>query len=418
MVSVAAEQVAFGPFRLDIANAQLLRDGDELELRPQAFQVLKILTLNSGRYIGYDQMIREAWHGMLVSKHTVAVTVGEARKVLKEYGSWIGYRPKLGYRLEVPKSEELVRKGWHFYNRRTREGLEKALACFEQAALDDRTDFRAFEGIAESFLTLGTYGMRPPREMYPAFLDAHRHAVVLSGLTPELRCDWAHGLHMFERKFAEAEAEFLQARRENHNLAKVYARLSLLYTTLGRLDDGLEVLMQARAVDALWPPLPATEIAIRFCRREFDRAVACGKEALDLHPYLQLGRAHYAQALEYAGQMEEALTQYRLACVLFPDVSWLRALEAGCLARRGRTTEAAEILEELERIRAAEYVDAYYMGLLLDALERRDEAFQELERACEENSIGILLLNVDPKADSLRTDPRFSQVRNKLLGGA
>ena len=69
-------------------------------------------------------MIAEAWKGTHVSKHTVDVTVGEVKKTLGEYGRWITHRPKAGYRLEVPTSEELVRKGWHFFNRRTREGAE------------------------------------------------------------------------------------------------------------------------------------------------------------------------------------------------------------------------------------------------------------------------------------------------------
>src|SRR5215471_6765491 len=118
--------MAFGPFFLNAACTRLSRDNVELDLRPQALHVLKVLIQNSGKHVDYEQMIREAWEGTLVSRHTVAVTVGEVKKALREYGSWITYRPKLGYRLEVPHSEDLIRKGWHFWNRQTREGLEKA----------------------------------------------------------------------------------------------------------------------------------------------------------------------------------------------------------------------------------------------------------------------------------------------------
>ena len=51
-------------------------------------------------------MIREAWDGISVSRNTVAVTVAEVKKVLQEYGPWIRCRPKLGYRLEIPRGEE------------------------------------------------------------------------------------------------------------------------------------------------------------------------------------------------------------------------------------------------------------------------------------------------------------------------
>ena len=70
-------------------------------------------------------MIHEAWNGTLVSKHTVAVTVGEVKKILGEFGPWISYRPRMGYCFEAPHADDLVRQGWHCWNRGTREGFEK-----------------------------------------------------------------------------------------------------------------------------------------------------------------------------------------------------------------------------------------------------------------------------------------------------
>src|SRR5580698_1430834 len=181
------EQTVFGPFSVDLAARRLQRGESELILRPQAFRVLNVLILNSGRYVHHEQMIREAWDGISVSPNTVAVTVAEVKRVLQEYGSWIRCRPKLGYRLEVPRGEDLIKKGWHLWERRTREGFEKALACFEQAAEEDPSDFRAFEGMSICYLLLCTYGMRPPNHMYPKFLEAHNRAVALGGLTAALR---------------------------------------------------------------------------------------------------------------------------------------------------------------------------------------------------------------------------------------
>src|ERR1700690_2269496 len=95
------EQIIFGPFRLDTTTRTLLRDGRELELRPQAFHALRALIHNRGRYVGYAQMINQAWDGNLVSKHTVAVTIGEVKKILGEFGAWISNRPNLGSRRGV-----------------------------------------------------------------------------------------------------------------------------------------------------------------------------------------------------------------------------------------------------------------------------------------------------------------------------
>jgi tetratricopeptide (TPR) repeat protein len=401
------EQITFGPFRLDTTTTTLLRDGRELELRPQAFHALRALIHNRGRYVGYAQMINQAWDGNLVSKHTVAVTIGEVKKTLGEFGLWISYRPKLGYRLDVPHSDDLVKQGWHFWTRRTREGFEKALDCFQQAAIENPSDFRAFEGISLCYLLLGTYGMRVPREMYNGFLQAHRRAVELCGLTPERRADRAHGLHLFEHKLEEAETELLRAQEESPESPEVYVRLTMLYVTEGRLDDALNILLRARSTHSLWPTVPANEILIRFFRREFESAVACGKKALELHPYLYLGRLFYGESLEHSGKVSQALEQYQLAVIMSPDLPWLQAVQGACLAKHGHRKEAMAILAELLQVRKTQYVDAYFMAVLHDALGDRDQAFQELERAFHEKSPALFAMRVDPRLDNLREDTRF-----------
>jgi tetratricopeptide (TPR) repeat protein len=411
------EQITFGPFRLDATTTTLLRDGHELELRPQAFQALRALLHNRGRYVGYAQMINQAWDGNLVSKHTVAVTIGEVKRMLGEFGPWISYRPKLGYRLDVPHSDDLVKQGWHFWSRRTREGFEKALDCFQQAAIENPSDFRAFEGISLCYLLLGTYGMRMPREMYSGFLQAHKRAVELCGLTPERRADRAHGLHLFEHRLEEAEAELLQAQAESPESPEVYVRLTMLYLTQGRMDDALNILLRARATHSLWPTVPANEILVRCFRREFETAVACGKKALELHPYLYLGRLFYGESLEHSGKHTQALEQYRLAVIMSPDLPWLQAVEGACLAKHGRRKEALAILAELTQIRKNQYVDAYFMAVLMDGLGDPDQAFQELERAYHEKSPLLFALGVDPRLDNLRNDPRFAALLNRVLPG-
>jgi tetratricopeptide (TPR) repeat protein len=157
--------------------------------------------------------------------------------------------------------------------------------------------------------------------------------------------------------------------------------------------------------------LPAAEIMVRFCRRDFEGAAVCGKKALELHPYMQLSHVFYAEVLEALGRSEEALTEYGRATLICPDLPWLRALEGACLGRCGRRASGLAVLKELQRRRATEYVDAYYMAILREALGQRDQAFQELDRACEEGSTALSILGVDPKMDTLRADPRFGRPR-------
>jgi tetratricopeptide (TPR) repeat protein len=207
----------------------------------------------------------------------------------------------------------------------------------------------------------------------------------------------------------------LLAHRESPDTVTIYVSLTMLYAGTGRFEQALQALEQARVADPIWPTLSALKIFVYFAARDFNAAISSWTEALDLYPYLHLGRAYYAQALEYSGRVDEALNQYTTTCTFAPDVPWLRALEASCLARHGRRPEAEVFLEKLEVFRQSDYVDAYYMAVLREALSDRSGALLELERAVEENSATLFILDVDPKMDPLRSEPRFAAIRDRLF---
>ncbi len=315
----------------------------------------------------------------------------------------------------MPRSEELIKTGWHYSNRHTREGFEKAIQCFQQAAEEDPTDFRAYEGASTALIFMATWGMYPPRETYARFLDAHSHAVALRGLTPELRAGRAHGLHVFERKMEEAEAELLQSRSEKPGLSGIHVRLAMLYLAEGRFEEARVALTETSRTEALDPLVSSSWIVVNLCDRRYDEALVCGRKALELHPYHQLSRFFYADALECAERFEEALKEYRHSSIVSPDLIWLRAMEGSCLAKAGREEQALALLAELKQLRATEYVDPYHLAVFHDTLGLRDEAIGELQLACEDNSSMLHMLNVDPKLDSLRQDPRFADIVDQVF---
>jgi tetratricopeptide (TPR) repeat protein len=237
--------------------------------------------------------------------------------------------------------------------------------------------------------------------------------VALAGLRPELRCPRAFGLHVFEHRPCEAEGEFLRVLTQRPALASAYVRLALLYGATGRFDEALDTLARGAGVDPLLPTLAAAEVLVHCWRRDFEAAVAVGGRGVELHPHLQTVRVNYAQALQCAGRLEEALAQYQIASIIAPDVPWLRALEGACLAAMGRRNDAQAMLDSLEAVRHAEYVDAYHMAVFRSALRRPREAAAELERAFAENSAWLYALDVDPMLDSLRAEPAFRRSRRR-----
>jgi tetratricopeptide (TPR) repeat protein len=399
---------------VDLSTARVFRDGHEVSLRPQVFRVLQFLIQNPGRLIDYGEMLREAWGGARVSKHTVAVTVNELKAALREYGSWISIRTGYGYCLEIPESEHFMRVGQHFRTQSTRSGLYNALRCYEQVTTLEGANSRAWEELANLHLDIGFLAVRPPRDVHKSFLQAYHRAVTLQGLTPALQLGRALSLYLFEGKLTEAEAELVRIREAMPRLAETHVHLSVLYYMRGRTAEALEELQKAEMVDALLPRLAFAKPRLLLYCREVDAAGACAKQAVALHPNSPFTHINYGDVLDFAGE-PSALIQNRIASIIAPDVPWARAVEARCLARHGRSSEAFDVLTHLQQNRNTEYVDAYHMAFLLEALGKRDEAFQELERAYLEKSPSLAWLDLDTKSDPLRSDPRFAALRDRIF---
>jgi pimeloyl-ACP methyl ester carboxylesterase/DNA-binding winged helix-turn-helix (wHTH) protein len=91
----------FGPFQLDAAEHQLLRDGVEIPLPLKVFETLCILVGNSGRLLKKEELLQQLWPDTLVEENNLNKNVSTLRKALGEHStgqSYIETVPRVGYR--------------------------------------------------------------------------------------------------------------------------------------------------------------------------------------------------------------------------------------------------------------------------------------------------------------------------------
>jgi DNA-binding winged helix-turn-helix (wHTH) protein len=92
---------AFPPFRLDVANEQLWRDSDLLDLRPKTFEVLLYLAQNAQRLVTKRELLDSVWAGASVSEELLRGYIRELRDVLGDDAKkprYIETVPARGYR--------------------------------------------------------------------------------------------------------------------------------------------------------------------------------------------------------------------------------------------------------------------------------------------------------------------------------
>lgn len=91
----------FGPFRLDLEERLLLREGKPVQLTPKAFDTLLTLLENSGKVLEKEEMMRQVWPDTFVEEANLAVNISLLRKALgnrADGGHYIETLPRRGYR--------------------------------------------------------------------------------------------------------------------------------------------------------------------------------------------------------------------------------------------------------------------------------------------------------------------------------
>ena len=111
------------------------------------------------------------------------------------------------------------------------------------------------------------------------------------------------------------------------------------------------------------------------------------------------------------GAFSEAIAEFKQEKVPWEESVWMLGMT---YARIGQKDEARRILNGLQELAKQRYVSPSAFVLIHAALGEKDQAFAWLDKACEERDFDLCMLNVDPKLDSLRGDPRFQKVVERV----
>lgn len=98
----------FGPFRLDLAQRILLRNGQHIPLTLKAFETLCVLVKNSGRILEKEELLNQIWPDTFIEETTLAKNISTLRKVLADGDStkeYIETIPRRGYRFVAEVNE-------------------------------------------------------------------------------------------------------------------------------------------------------------------------------------------------------------------------------------------------------------------------------------------------------------------------
>ncbi|MGD2128458.1 MAG: winged helix-turn-helix domain-containing protein [Lysobacterales bacterium] len=94
---------AVGDFTLDLDRGSLLRDGEEVALRPKSYQILVYLVQHAGALAAKEELLAAAWPDVVVTDDSLTQCLIDIRKALGDSSrTMIRTVPRRGYVLELP----------------------------------------------------------------------------------------------------------------------------------------------------------------------------------------------------------------------------------------------------------------------------------------------------------------------------
>jgi len=184
-------------------------------------------------------------------------------------------------------------------------------------------------------------------------------------------------------------------------------------TFLALMGRRAEALAEITKIDQLDYGFSAahTESATYYELRDYPALIEASRRGLLLDPKDWLHHYTLGVGYEGTGKLPEAISEYQKAVELSNGDPNSTAALAHAFAVTGKKAEAEKILRDFERKSKSAHVSPYLMATMYASLGDKDRAFEFLEKAYQERSLGMTEdLKADLRIDNLRSDPRFQNL--------
>src|SRR5687767_8547696 len=98
----------FGPFRFDVRDRRLTREGQAVPLTPKAADLLLALLNGRGDVLSKQDLLKTVWADTFVEEGNLAFNIHAIREALREGTNGLRYVenvPRRGYRFAIPVRE-------------------------------------------------------------------------------------------------------------------------------------------------------------------------------------------------------------------------------------------------------------------------------------------------------------------------
>jgi TolB-like protein/DNA-binding winged helix-turn-helix (wHTH) protein/Tfp pilus assembly protein PilF len=286
-----------------VVEGSVLRSGERVRITAQLIEV------PPDRHIwahSYEGDLRDT----LTLQNTVARTIAEQIQAVLNKQEKAALEKS---RAVKPEAYEAYLKGRYFWNKRTGDGLKKAIEYFTVAIEKDPNYAEAYAGLADSYALSGDweYGILSPQDASLEAKAAATKALALDDGLGEAHTSRAFALDLYDWDWSAAETEYRRATALNPGYATAHHWYAWHLMVIGRTDEGIQELRKAESLDPLSLIIRA-DLADALCiARRYNESVQQSERTLEMDPNFAIGHYELGQAFVQKQMYSEAIAEFR-----------------------------------------------------------------------------------------------------------
>ena len=324
----------------------------------------------------------------------------------------VGDRQKLRKRKPRSEAYELFLKGRFYLNRRSPEGMQRALASFEEAVALDPMYAQAWAGLAEVHTISRARALTRADDSCARGEAAARRAIELDPSLAEPHASLGNLAFSHRWRFDEADHHFREAIRLDPQSVTALQWHSGLLAWMGMLEEARQAARLAVEYEPLSLVANLNYAGMLYVSGRLEEATAICRKVLDLEPRFYFAQWMKARILLSRGLDTDATEILRRSADEDGRHPEILGTLGYALARSGQTDEARAILRELE-IADLNTSNAMPIGEIWLGLGNIEEALRFIEQLFQRRGdLGIVF--TAPEFEPLRQHPSFAEMLTRV----
>jgi len=310
---------------------------------------------------------------------------------------------------------QLYLKGRFYWNKRTGEGIKKAIELLTAATEKDPNFALAYAALADCYVISSNYTGARPADTMPQAKAYAKKSIEIDGTLAEPHAALAMVTWYFEWDKDGAERELKKAIELNPNYPTAHHWYSRFLRGVGRQDEAFSEIKRAAELDPLSLIFLNNIAEIYLDRGDLNASFNTCQRMIELDPNFWSAHSVLGIILVKQSRFTEATAEGQKAVEFSNRSSASLALLGYVYARSGRRDEAQSVITELDKKFAEKTADARDLAMVYAGLNDKDKAFEWLEKAYQYRSFQLGNLRQEPLLiEALSSDPRWADLFRRI----